>query len=81
MAGIVSTFTVLTLARVFFRSDSVNQALAILSKIFSISLFEKPLVSRLMLVLLALYMLLEWLQKDKKHLLDITFIKYKQIRW
>jgi len=79
--SIFATFTVLALARVFFRAPSVAVALKYFHIIFSASLFTKPSVSRLILVLLFFYMMLEWFQKDKKHLLDISFIKQKYIRY
>lgn len=79
--AIFSTFTVLTLARVFFRAQSVPEALTYLRLICNSSLFTKPDMSRLMLVLLLLYVGLEWLQRDKRHLLDISFIKSVWIRY
>jgi len=78
MAG---TFTVLTLARVFFKAESVDKALDYFRIIFSPSLFTKPDLSRLMLLLLFGYLFLEWLQRDKKHLLDISFIKQAPARY
>lgn len=79
--AVVATFIVLTLARVYFRSTSVSQANDYLRLIFSRSLFEKPAVSRLFVLLLFLFVFLEYLQRDKRHLLDITFIKLKAVRY
>jgi alginate O-acetyltransferase complex protein AlgI len=79
--AILSTFTVLTLARVFFRSGSVQEAVQYLSVVFSKSLFSKPEVSRLMLLLLVGYVFLEWLQRHKQHVLDVSFIRSKYLRY
>ena len=38
-------------------------------------------VSRLFILLLFLFVFLEYLQRDKRHLLDITFIKLKAVRY
>lgn len=76
-----ATFTVLTLARVFFRSESVEKSLRYLEIIFSGSLFTKPAVSRLMLALLFIFLFVEWVQKERQHILDITFIKQRWVRY
>jgi alginate O-acetyltransferase complex protein AlgI len=68
------TFIVLTLARVFFSTKTVGQALHYLGIIFSGTLFQKPDVSRLMLLLMFCFLFAEWLQRKKEHLLDISFL-------
>ncbi len=79
--AIAGTFIALTLARVFFRAENVYQALGVLKGIFSSTLFSKPDISRLMILLLFGFVILEWMQRDKKHLLDISFIRFKSIRY
>ncbi|MNK22209.1 Peptidoglycan O-acetyltransferase [compost metagenome] len=79
--AVFSTFTVLTLARVFFRSNSVEQAFHYLHLIFSDSLFQKPDISRAFIFLMFCFLFLEYLQRHRKHLLDITFVKSKFIRY
>ena len=81
LAAIAVTFMILTLARVYFRSPSVGEANDYLGLIFSGSLFEKPAVSRLFVLLLLLFVFLEYLQRDKRHLLDIVSIRSKGIRY
>lgn len=79
--AMASTFVVLTLARVFFRSESVTEAIAYFRLMFTESLFTKPDVSRLLLLLLFLYLFIEWLQRDKRHVLEISFIKLTPVRY
>jgi len=80
-AAMCGTFVALTLARVFFRAESVGDALHYFERIFSASLFTKPDMSRLFILLLFVFLFLEWLQREKKHLLDLSFIKQAYIRY
>ena len=75
------TFTVLALARIFFRAQNVTEALHYLNKTFSPDVFYKPDISRGIIALLFAYLFIEWLQRDKQHVLDISFIKYRAIRY
>lgn len=78
---IASTFLIVVLAWVFFRAETLYDALHYLYGIFDISLFSMPQVSRGLILFLMIYMLIEWLQRDKNHLLDINFIKSKPLRF
>jgi len=79
--GIVGTFTVLTLARVFFKSVSVEQAFDYLARIFTPSLFSKPNISRFLVLLLIGFIALEYLQRHKRHLLDLSAIRWLPVRY
>lgn len=74
------TFFIVVLAWVFFRAESLQHAIQYLSGIFDFSLFSMPQVSRGLILFLLVYMLIEWLQRDKEHLLEIGFIKSKPVR-
>jgi D-alanyl-lipoteichoic acid acyltransferase DltB (MBOAT superfamily) len=69
-----TTFSLVVLAWIFFRADSVTQAFSYIGKIFSKSLISVPsgLNSKLILPLLLMLVLVEWLQRDKQHVLDFT---------
>jgi D-alanyl-lipoteichoic acid acyltransferase DltB (MBOAT superfamily) len=75
-----STFLIVLLAWVFFRAENVTHAFLYLKGIFSMSLFSFPMVSRGLVLFLIIYMTFEWLQRDKKHLLEIDFISSKPLR-
>jgi D-alanyl-lipoteichoic acid acyltransferase DltB (MBOAT superfamily) len=67
-----TTFTLATLAWIFFRADSIGQAISYIEHVFSISLLSFPTGSgaKLVLPLLVIMVLVEWLQKDKQHGLE-----------
>lgn len=79
--AIVSTFVILTIARVFFRAESYSESMSYLKRMLSESLFEKPNMSIFFIVLLFGFLFLEWLQKDKEHLLDLSSVKNRIIRY
>ncbi|WP_418511376.1 MBOAT family O-acyltransferase [Corallibacter sp.] len=74
------TFLIVLLAWVFFRAEHVTHAILYFKGMFTMSLFSFPTVSRGLVLFLIIYMVLEWLQRDKKHLLEIDFIKHKPLR-
>lgn len=72
---ILSTFLLTTLAWIFFRSQSVGQALFILKKIFSSSLFTVPTCLPVFEITLALAMLVvEW--AGRKHAFALDGVGY-----
>lgn len=81
VVAIIATFIILTVARVFFRAENYSESMGYLRQMFSVSLFEKPNMSRVFIVVLFGFLFLEWIQKDKEHLLDISGIKSKPIRY
>ncbi len=79
------TFFLACIAWVFFRAENVSQAFFCLSKIFSFSFFSKPIILPGMISTITLTMLmvlLEWLQREKQHALEIEHIKIPRVvRW
>jgi alginate O-acetyltransferase complex protein AlgI len=66
-----TTFLLATLAWIFFRADSIGQAVSYIRKIFSKSLIATPNANEATILPLVLIMLLvEWLQRDKQHGLE-----------
>ena len=78
---ILFTFVIVTLAWVFFRAETISGAFQYLDIIFSKTLFTMPNIPRSGIVLLFAYMIIEWLQRNRDHLFDISHIKYKIIRY
>ncbi|WP_376894662.1 MBOAT family O-acyltransferase [Bizionia sediminis] len=78
--SIAGTFLIVTLAWVFFRAETVTHALLYLQGIANRSLFTMPAVSKGFLLVLLGYMCVEWVQRDKKHLLIMPCIPYKPLR-
>jgi len=79
--AIATTFVILTVARVFFRAENYSESVEYLKRMFSESLFEKPNMSRFFIVLMFGFLFLEWLQKDKEHLLDLSDVRSKATRY
>lgn len=78
-----ATFFITVIAWVFFRAETVSQAVTYISKIFSTTLFSIPEVyTKKILLLIALFVLAEWFQRNKQHALQFEGIAFpKIIRW
>jgi alginate O-acetyltransferase complex protein AlgI len=78
----IITLIVVMIAWIFFRSDSIHLAFIYIKRMFSLSLFKLPQVFPLRIILVTgLFLLSEWLQRQKEHPLEIENIKYRYIRW
>ncbi len=77
------TFFIVSLAWVFFRAENVSQAVAYISGIFSAGFFSMPEVFPMKVIyLLLLFILAEWLQRNKQHALQFVEMKHPVIfRW
>lgn len=75
------TFMLTTLAWIFFRAESLTQALNYVSKIFSTSLFSMPeIMPRRILLLIILFVGVEWLGRHQQY--AIANLKAsKPFRW
>ncbi|MDO6518267.1 MBOAT family O-acyltransferase [Zobellia uliginosa] len=80
-----STFLLTILAWVFFRAGNVAHALRYLVNIFDTTLFSQPQIfPTTLMTLLALFVITEWLQREKNHGLEIYgsgLLKNRPIRW
>jgi D-alanyl-lipoteichoic acid acyltransferase DltB (MBOAT superfamily) len=80
---IMTTFLLCALGWVIFRSDTIGDAMRYLAGIFSPSLFSVPEVGTpRMAALILAFVLVEWLQRDKQHGLEIdTAVGKPAARW
>ena len=78
-----STFGLTLIAWIFFRSESVGDATAYLSQMFSPSLFSYPeIIPRTTVILVLIFIFMEWLQRSKQHALDLSEVEMPTIlRW
>lgn len=80
-----ATFFITVIAWVFFRAESVQHALSFLYHMFSITLFKLPAsgMRQLNIVIPILFLvIIEWLQRNKQHALNIEGMKIPIIiRW
>lgn len=81
----VGTFVLVSFSLIIFRAESLGQALGYYKGIFSTSLFSRLVITekRYTLAPLAFILLMlsvEWWQRDKRHALQIGFIKRFSVR-
>jgi D-alanyl-lipoteichoic acid acyltransferase DltB (MBOAT superfamily) len=79
----ILTFALVVFGWIFFRADSIHQAIEYIGGIFDMSFFSKSLYivgTSKTLFCLAIMVVVEWFQRQKEHGLSIDFIKYKVIR-
>jgi D-alanyl-lipoteichoic acid acyltransferase DltB (MBOAT superfamily) len=78
------TFSLITLAWVFFRAESLSHAFSFLGGIFSKTLFIKPeIMPWEVLIMIFFAIILEWIQRKKQHTLEFfpTRRNLKFLRW
>lgn len=83
-----TTFFLTLIAWVFFRAENVKDAFQYLSAMFSKSMFSIPRGMNIqdksnffmILAVLVLFVVIEWLQREKEHSLEIQNIK-RLVRW
>ncbi len=80
------TFFLVVIAWIFFRAQNVHHAFEYLGTIFSVSLFTAPFVfsNNMLITIFAIFVfvLIEWLQRDKEHALQIeNVISKRAVRW
>lgn len=99
LVQIIFTFFITVIAWVFFRANSIGDAYTYLSKIFSATFFDNMILylkkisdgyqMGYCMILLFVFIIVEWIQRDKQHALQLTgesniltkFAKYKVLRW
>jgi alginate O-acetyltransferase complex protein AlgI len=73
--SILLTFFLTCVAWVFFRADSMTQALDYIAGIFDPSLFSVPMyLDKALLGLMFLFIAAEWLQRDRHYGLDVAHL-------
>lgn len=79
---ISTTFVMTLFAWIFFRAQDMGHAVSFVNGIFSLSLFSIPEILPVKTLILILVLLItEWLQRDKKHALQIEAIRARWLRW
>ena len=72
MGQMFITFFITCIAWVFFRADSVSHAISYLGNIFDASLFLSPdIFPKRYLLLIVIFLVVEWLQRDRQHGLEL----------
>jgi D-alanyl-lipoteichoic acid acyltransferase DltB (MBOAT superfamily) len=71
LAGILTTFVLVAVSRVLFRSPDMPSALGYFDRLFSASLFTLPDFGLESLWIVAGLMAVEWVQRDREHVLSL----------
>jgi len=80
--AITLTFGLTVLAWIFFRSETISQAVDILGSIFSESIIEKPSILPIkVIVYIVLFMSIEWLGRRNKYAIENISFLNKPLRW
>lgn len=78
------TFILAVFGWIIFRAESMNQAVDYFSAMFSCGFLKGPVYGQKELILCAILMVIEWLQRDKQHALqfgNVGFFKHRICRW
>lgn len=82
---LVVTFSLAVVGWIIFRAESLTQAMDYFSAMAHNRFYDSAAISgRISLVLGALLLLIEWLQRDKQHALQFSNLKpfnYRLVRW
>lgn len=83
---IAVTFLLVVIGWVFFRADTISIAIDYINRLFIVSLFDIPyLINRSyyipMVLNLFLLFVIEWIQRNKKHGLEIENLKFHTVKF
>jgi len=80
---VLVTFGLTVFAWIFFRAESLSHAFAYIKGIFTSSLISMPTVWPIpILILLLLFILMEWIGREQKYALQFETVKWNRpIRW
>ncbi len=87
MRGMAVTFCLVVVGWIFFRAETISGALTYLRRIFSLSLFDKPVgYGRehdlwVTLAWIVVMLAVEWIQRRRDHGMAIGFIRQAWLRW
>ncbi|GHT04078.1 O-acyltransferase [Bacteroidia bacterium] len=86
LAKMLLTFFLVSFGLILFRADSLTQAWNYLGRIFSASLFAIPAISEMqdkliMSFFIAILLLVDWVNRDKQHGLQMDNIKSSVVKW
>ena len=82
LRSVILTFSLTVFAWIFFRANSLDHAIHFISKIFTRSFFTLPKIDTDILILLPLFIIIEWFGREEHYALEkITVNWYRPLRW
>lgn len=80
--NMLATFFLVMLTFVFFKAETITQAFAYLTGIFSKSIIKMPDINLVATFFIGIMIIVEWLGRDQNYALENTFNNWpKPIRW
>lgn len=85
--NVIMTMSLVMLTFILFRSENISDAYHYYGRLFSSSFFTVPIIPNgrniilSVLPFLSIMLLVEWLQREKDHGLQIDGIRYSFVRW
>ncbi|MBL4861443.1 MAG: MBOAT family protein, partial [Crocinitomicaceae bacterium] len=73
------TFVLTTIAWIFFRAESLDHAFDYIANIVSSDLFSLPNVPLYLVVLICIFLVIEWVQRHKEHALQLDKQKIAKV--
>ena len=78
---IIITFILTTIAWVFFRAETVTEAWVYVVKMFNFKAYGFPQVDLKPFIYIFILLFVEWIQRKKKHGLELSNVRHTYIRW
>ncbi|MDC1361755.1 MBOAT family protein [Crocinitomicaceae bacterium] len=77
---IIGTFLLWTLGLIIFKAENISQAIDYMSEVLSTSLFEIPKFEGMKktIILVGVFVLIEWLGRESQHAIEHVGIKWKR---
>ena len=75
------TFFITIIAWVFFRSNTITEAIVYIKKMFTTNVFQFPKVDIKPILFVSILILIEWLNRRNKHGLSLSKVNSPIIRW
>lgn len=81
--SMIATFFIVCIGLILFRAESMGQAWVYFCGIWKRGLFTSPEISgsSALIMNILVMLLVEWLQREKSHALDLSSIKRSFVRW
>ncbi len=81
LIAMLQTFILASFSFILFRSDNIRDAFGFFKRLFSKSLLSLPSSGRLFIPIVIILLVIEWIQRNKEHVLQIERIRYASVRW
>lgn len=78
---VMTTFSLTVLGWIFFRAETLSQAINYINLLFTKTLFVIPRIDLKPFIFIIIMIIFEWFHRNKQHGLAIDYIKMTALRW